>query len=506
MKPITFVIITLLFLATVGGVLVRATGIGGEEPVVVVHWTTGHLLRDGLLKDMATQFNKAGNKINSGRRVVVEVYNVPSELQGKYLSQLLRFGTRIDLHKETNGYVAKNVPEPTIVTPSSAHWLVTTNYEVGRPVVDIDTAKIIVRPVIGIVTYQEMAECLGWPEKEIGFADIIALRNDPRGWASYPDAKAEWGQRPILAFTDPSTSSTGRSLHLALYSIAAGKPPEDLTIEDVNDPEVINYVKGFQNLIDHYLIGTTVLNTKIYQGPRYGHFFIMPEDNLIHLYEGTEKSYLNGIETTAPPIEKRMVMIYPKEGSMPRNNIAGIVQADWVSEDHVEGAQQWIDFIREDEQQRAFMAAGFRPGTDMDLNYPGSKISSEFGLNPEEPRVVLNPSLTKPEVAAAIDNSWKDVKRPGIVTFVVDTSGSMAGKKLEQAKDGLIRAIDAMAENNQVGLVTFDDAINTTIPIGPLAENRFAMADAVHDMQSGGQTALYDAIVAGIRSLDGWLG
>jgi len=500
MKKTTIILILVLIILTVTTVSLKV--VGSSEKVVVVHWTTGHLLRDGLLKDMAKEFNKANHRTDTGKKVVVEVYNVPSELQGKYLSQLLRFGTRIDLYKETNGYVVKNIPEPVIVTPSSAHWLINVNYEVGRSVVNLDTAEIIVRPVIGIVTYQEMAECLGWPEKEIGFEDIIALRNDSRGWASYPEAKAEWGQRPLLAFTDPSTSSTGRSLHLALYSIAAGKTPEELTIDDVNDPEVINYVKGFQSLIDHYLIGTTVLNTKIYQGPRYGHFFIMPEDNLIHLYEGTEKSYLNGIETTAPPIEKRMVMIYPKEGSMPRNNVAGIVQADWVSEEHVKAAQQWIDFIREDEQQRTFMAAGFRPGTDMDLNYPGSKISSAFGLNPKEPEVVLDPALTRPDVAAAIDNSWKDVKRSGIVTFVVDTSGSMKGEKLLQAKDGLIRAIDAMAENNKVGLVTFDNTIDVTIPVESLADNRFALADAVHQMQAGGETALYDAIKAGIEMTD----
>ena len=182
------------------------------------------------------------------------------------MSGLLRFGTRLDLNKITNGYVVKNIPDPTIVTPSSAHWLVTVNYEVGRPVVDLDSAESIVRPVIGIVTYQEMAKCLGWPEKEIDFADIIALRNDERGWESYPCAKAEWGQRPLLAFTDPTTSSTGRSLHLAFYSFAANKSPEDLTIADVNNPEVIAYVKEFQGLIDHYLIGTTVLNTKIFQG------------------------------------------------------------------------------------------------------------------------------------------------------------------------------------------------------------------------------------------------
>jgi hypothetical protein len=268
---------------------------------------------------------------------------------------------------------------------------------------------------------------------------------------------------------------------------------------------VVAYVKEFQTLIDHYLIGTTVLNTKIYQGPRYGHFFVMPEDNLIHLYEGTEKSYMNGIETTAPPLKDSghsIVMIYPKEGSMPRRNCACIVQTDWVSEEQVEAAQRWIEFIREDEQQRAFMAAGFRPGTDLDLSYTGSKISSEFGLNPEEPRAVLNPSMTKPTVAAAIDDSWEEVKKPGIVTFVADTSGSMQGNKLEQAKVGLIRALDSMARNNQVGFLTFDDKVNPGVTVAPLAESGFLIADAVLDSRARGQTALYDAIKAGVEMTD----
>ena len=497
-------VVTILVFFTIGSIGLRFLWPSPPEPTVtVVHWTTGHLTRDGLLKDMAREFNNAGARIGSGKRIAVDVYDAPSELQGKYLSELLRFGTRRDLNKETNGYVVKNIPDPTIVTPSSAHWLVTVNYEVGRTVVDLDSAQSIVRPVIGIVTYEEMAKCMGWPEREIGYADIIALRNDPQGWASYDCAKADWGKTPLLAFTDPTTSSTGRSLHIALYSFAANKSPEDLTVDDVNDREVFAYVKEFQGLIDHYLIGTTVLNTKIYQGPRYGHFFVMPEDNLIHLYEGTEKSYLNGIKTKAPPIKERMVMIYPREGSMPRKNCACIVQADWVSEEQVEASQQWIDFIRKDEQQRAFMAAGFRPGTDLDLNYPGSKISSEFGLNPAEPKVVLNPSRTRPEVAAAIDENWELVKRPGIVTFVVDTSGSMLGGKLRQAKDGLVRALGSMARNNQVGLITFDDTVDASIPVAPLVTNRFAIADAIHEIRARGETALYDAIKAGIEMTDG---
>ena len=367
---------------------------------------------------------------------------------------------------------------------------------------DLAAARSIVRPVIGIVTYEEMARCLGWPEKELGFADILELRDDPQGWAKYDCAKAEWGQRPLVAYTDPATSSTGRSLLLALYAIAAGKLPEELTEADVTDPDVVGYVENFASLVDHYLIGTTVLNTKIHQGPGYGHFFIMPEDNLIHLYEGTERVFINGKKVTAPLIDRRMVTIYPKEGAMPRSNCACIVQSSWVTEEQAEAAAQWTDYLLEDDQQRSFMAAGFRPGTDISLADPSSKITSEFGLDPTKPSAVLNPALTAPAVAAAIDASWVDVKRPGIVTFVVDTSGSMMGNKHEQAQAGLIAALDAMAKNNQVGFIAFDDRIHSRVPVGPLALSRFLIADAVRNLRAGGETALYDAIKTAIEMTD----
>ena len=274
----------------------------------------------------------------------------------------------------------------------------------------------------------------------------------------------------------------------------------------MKNPTVVSYVKQFQGLVDHYLIGTTVLNTKIYQGPRYGHFFIMPEDNLIHLYEGTERASINGEKVQAPPISQRMVMIYPREGSMPRNNCACIVQADWVTEEQVEAAQMWIDFIREDEQQWSFMAAGFRPGTDLSLTDPASKINSRYGLDPTKPTVVLNPSLIDPQVAAEIDKNWEDVKKPGIVTFVVATSGSMKGTKIQKAKEGLIRALDNMAKNNQVGLLTFADTVQTRTPVASLAENRFKIADAVQEIRASGSTALYDAIQAAIYMTDATTG
>jgi Ca-activated chloride channel family protein len=472
--------------------------------VVVEHWTTGHLVRDGLLMKMAEVFNEAGHRNSAGKLIQIKVHNVPSGLQAEYLTPRALYGQGIDLVGASNGYVKPGYTDPTIVTPSSAHWLTLVNHEVGRAVVDPATAEIIVRPVIGIVTYTEMAQCLGWPNKEIGFEDIIELRNNPRGWQSYPDcAKAEWGQTPLFAFTDPQTSSTGRSFHLSLYAMATEKDPAQLTPDDVHDAEVVSYVKEFQGLVDHYQIGTINLNTKIHQGPEFGHFFIMPEDNLIHLYEGTERAFINGKKVTAPPIKLgSMVMIYPKEGSMPRNNCACIVNEAWVTPEQKAAAKQWINFILEDEQQREFMAKGFRPGGDIALNDPMSKITSQYGLDPNKPGKVLNPSHIEPAVAAEIDATWTDVKRPGIVTWVVDKSGSMLGNKLEQAQEGMIQALDTMAPNNQVGFVTFDDKVNAAIPVSPLANIKFTIAEAVQSMRAGGETALYDAIKRGIEMTD----
>lgn len=488
MKRLTRSIIFILIVATIGGGLFRLLWSGGER-LVIVHWTTGHLMRNGLLPEMAAEFNQAVHRTDTGKRIEIKVFYYGSSEQAEDLLSRVTRGVPVD----------RNRPDPTIVTPSAAHWLVPVNHAAGRTIVDLEAAQSIARAFIGIVTYQEMAECLGWPDKEIGYADIIALRNDPLGWSGYTCAKAEWGQRPLVAFTDPTTSSTGRSVLFTLYAIAAGKSPEQLVISDVRDPKVVDHVKQFQKLVDHYMIGTTVLNTKIYQGPRFGHFFLMPEDNLIHLYEGTERAFINGVKVSAPPIEQPMVMMYPKEGSMARNNCAGIVQAPWVTEEHREAAQKWVDFLREDVQQRAFMAAGFRPATNLPL---ADTISGKYGLDPTQPTIEFNPALIDPAVASEIDQAWEEVKRPAIVTFVMDTSGSMKGDKLLQAKDGMIRALDTMAKNNQIGLLCFNTDITNRIPVASLPVNRFKIANAVKGLRAQGGTALYDAIKTAVKMTD----
>jgi Ca-activated chloride channel family protein len=502
MKRLTKVVLAALIVII--GVVIFLSSPFGQEPlkrlgifpppptVEVIQWGNGHVMWPELMPGMSRRFNEAGYKTSSGKSIVVKVVNVGSAEQSDDLIARIKTG------RPSNG----SLPDPTVVTPSSADWLVRANFATKSTVVDIATSRTIAKSYIGIVTYEDMARALGWPDKEIGYADIIALRTNPEGWASIPQAKAEWGQKPLFAFTDPITSTTGRSVLFGLYGIGANKTPEQLTATDVTDTDVITYVKQFQTLIDHYMIGTIPLNTKVAQGPRYGHFFIMPEDNLISLYDGGLDAYVNGVTVKMKPINDQMVMIYPKEGTLVRNNIAGIVNAPWVESEQVEGAQKWIEFLLQNEQQKAFLSAGFRPAIDLPLNDPASKITSHYGLTGVPNSPLLTPENIDPAVAAAIEKSWQDVKKPGIVTFVVDVSGSMDGEKLDQVKEGIIRALDNMAQNNQVGFLTFSNQVGDVIPVKPLLQNKYAIAGVVDKMRALSDTALYDGVKTGIELTD----
>jgi len=204
-----------------------------ERRVVVVHWANSHVMRSKLLPEMSSQFNRAGHRTSAGTLIEVQPYSVGSAEQASDLASRAVQGRRL----------TKDLPDPTIVTPAADHWLIAGNLEAGRPVIDLGKTRSLARTWIGIVTYREIAECLGWPARGIGYADIIALCDDPRGWRRFPCAKASWGQEPKLAFTDPRTSSTGRSALFSLFAIATGKTPESLTAADVSDPKVVAYLR-----------------------------------------------------------------------------------------------------------------------------------------------------------------------------------------------------------------------------------------------------------------------
>jgi Ca-activated chloride channel homolog len=461
--------------------------------VVVVHWANGHLSGDDVLLPAFTErFNAAGHRTAAGNLIRVKQYLVNSgNIERELVSRVQR-----------RGPIRRDLPDPTLVTPVAEHWLYAINDVLNGPVVETVDARSLASTWIGIATFKEMAECLGWPNRDLGYEDIIALSADPAGWGSRQCGRAEWGRQPIVTYTDPSSSSTGRSVLFTLYSIAAGKLPEQLTADDVVDSRVISYLSRFQAQVAHYVPDSLLLNCEIFGGPAYGHFFPIAEDNLVKLYKGKivqtdpalERLFPCG-RATGSPIKDDMVMIYPREGATSHTNPAAGVRADWVTPEQREAAEVWIAFLRQDAQQRVLLDQGFRPVTGLSAGCP---ICPAFGLQTAGPKVRIDPNRIPPAVGEQTVAAWGDVKNTGVVVFVVDNSLSMAGAKLQSARAGVVKAIDEMYDRNLVGLVTFSSAVHDRVAPAPVSQNRFQMTEGLRRMQPGSGSALFGAIAEAV--------
>ncbi len=79
MKRITLVV-GVLVVALVGTFTLRAAVETHEDPLVIVHWSNSHPMRDGLLPQMAEQFNDAHHETSSGRPIEIKLVACDSAL------------------------------------------------------------------------------------------------------------------------------------------------------------------------------------------------------------------------------------------------------------------------------------------------------------------------------------------------------------------------------------------------------------------------------------------
>ncbi len=83
--------------------------------------------------------------------------------------------------------------------------------------------------------------------------------------------------------------------------------------------------------------------------------------------------------------------------------------------------------------------------------------------------------------------------------LVLDRSASMAGVKLEQARQAARALLGALRDDDRVSLLAFADRFE--LVAGPAAE-RGAAAAALDGLRTSGGTALYDALFAGLLLAD----
>ncbi len=410
------------------------------------------------LEEQARAFEQSGAKTKSGR---------PIRIDGKAM------GSGEAVQEIVSGRLKAHVFSPAssaYIPLLNSAWTTAT----GRTQPLASAGEPLLLSPIVIAMWKPMAQALGWPEKSIGWADLMKVAQNKEGWGAYKHP--EWGSFK-LGHTHPEYSNSGLLSVLAEAYAGAGKT-RALSAADVGSDKTRKMLKDIEGTVVHYGKSTGFFSDKMLQrGPGYISAAILYENLVIESY---------GKQTDAP---FPLVSIYPVEGTFWSDHPYAVVDAEWVGAEEKEAAAAFLAFLKAKPAQQRALALGFRPG---DPEIPiGAPVDAAHGADPKQPQTLLEvPDALALEKLLAV---WRETKKATDITFVFDKSGSMQGRPLAEAKVGAKKFIESLTDRDQVTLMFFDN--NIYPPVGPISikEGRADLLNRIDGAIAQGGTALYGA-------------
>lgn len=428
--------------------------------------------KSGLLGEMAADFMKTGARVD-GECIAIKVVRKAS---GEAEQALAR-----GWNESTDG------PRPDVWSPASKSWVeILRVHRVGVDRSDLipTTLPSLMQSPLTIAMPRPMAEALGWPDKPIGWQDVLALARDPRGWARY--GHAEWG--PFrLGKTNPTVSTSGLHALVGMY-YAATDLTADLTAADVRRAEVAQFVKDIEQSVEHY--GNTASTFMQNLAAADGRGDAMGYMSAIAIEEKQLWDY-----NRQAPRQVPLAAIYPSEGTLVADHPYVVLRAPWVTETKRRAAALFLAYLQDPERQQRFRAEGYRDQEGRG----GPDLTQQWGVLPAGPATVL--PAPSAEALAEVEASWKDVRKRARVLMVLDTSGSMAGQKMDLMKRGATAGLDLFLDDDELALWSFDTGTDEVAPMGPVGSRRAALSKAISGLIAAGGTRLYDTTREAVREI-----
>ena len=418
------------------------------------------------IDDVTAAFNQSGTRTAGGKRILVKAIPKGS---GECIDDVLSGAEQDDLTSP-----ASNV----FIKLGNAKARAST----GQDLIGT-TQNLLLSPVV-IAMWKPMAEAIGWGKKPIGWADILALARDKKGWSTY--GFPQWGSFKF-GHTHPAYSNSGIISLIAENYAATGKV-RGLTLADVQSPKTRAFVSGIENSVVHYGSSTGFFGRKLFDsGPEYLSAAVLYESMVVESYA----------KVSSMPFP--VVAIYPREGTFWSDHPVGIVNRPWVTPERQEAAQIYIRYLLGRPQQEKAMAYGFRPGSpDVAVGPP---IDAAHGVDPRQPTTTLE--VPSSDVIAALQQQWdNDEKKAADIVLVLDTSGSMREEdKMSGAKAGAKQLVSLLSDKDDFSLLPFNTTASWASQNQPAAQGRQVSDSAIDSVFPAGQTALYDAIDQGYAHL-----
>lgn len=340
----------------------------------------------------------------------------------------------------------------------------------------------------------------------VGVSQGDAQKN---GWTR-PDARLTWADitraakagKLQYALSNPATSNQGFMALLGVVAAAGGKG-EALTAADVDRTAIADFLKGYKIVGDNstYLAEQFIKG----QGTR-ANAFINYESWLLSL-------------NASGKLREPLHLIYPFEGvstaDYPFMLLNDARRADY---------QKVVDYLKSDAAQLWLARQTLRRPIKPELAAQVADLLPARGVQVELP---FSPDRQLAD--GLIDAYLNEFRRPIASTFVLDTSGSMQGKRREQlveaihylagADASLTGRVAKLTNRERLWFLPFSDRVGEPvrfeIPAGsrvargvvPQADTEAKLAelkrvrDTADELRMAGGTAMYDAVLTGLQNM-----
>ncbi len=378
---------------------------------------------------------------------------------------------------------------PAVWSPASTLWVPLLNQRwqdqmgTDEPLA-VYPEPLVVSPLV-IAMWEEQAQAMGYPERAIGWQEIISATLDPRGWGLY--GHPEWGAF-TLGHTNPYFSNSGL-LSVAAEGYAAAGKVRDLTPSDLALSSTRAYVQQIEQAIIHYGESSDYFAQQMAaRGPAYASAVVLEEQTVVRFNRG---AYGN------PP--QKLIAVYPKEGTFWSDHPYVVLRGEWVSSDEQAAALALRDYLLSPEAQAKALESGFRPA-DISIPLINSVLGPAVGVDPLQPQTVLE--IPSADTTMALLDAWREVRKKVNLLLVVDVSGSMRdADKLPAVQDGLKLFLEQLGDEDVAGVLVFNDQVSTLSPLTPLGPKRQQLNRAIDELRAEYNTVLYDVTIEALEQM-----
>jgi len=305
----------------------------------------------------------------------------------KYFKEKYKANLRVELipagTHETINLILHGTVKPTIWSPASSIWIPYLNKKWiekhGGSGIATQWVPLVFSPVV----------IAGWEELVLkynttSFRDLYRLAKE--------GIKFSWGH------PDPLLSNGGTMVVLLEFCEGAGKKPEELTVKDILNESVKDFVRTIESMAVRYGKSTGFFGAwAADSGPNTINFFGVYE-NIVIDYSLKAKSKWG----------QRIIAVYPKFGTLLSDHPFVILEAPWVNSWQRFAALELLNFLLQPDIQDRAQVHGFRPAN------PSVALSREIFNEDNGVMYEIRVPILKPpkgEVLEAILTVWTEVAR-----------------------------------------------------------------------------------------------